>query len=414
MKDIDFDELDKAVNSLMGKNAQKDTATPNTPAAPPVKEPDMPLTAAPVSPGTIKPKSEVATNPDTQPAIVPSQSSQPQTTSPARSGMPASRRSGRFMDVVPKKPTQQQAPSRPTSREGVTIAPRPDVEPSTVSSTPAANLPIQPTTPVLSTPETTPSVPEAAAPASDWPDPIDMHSFVRQKEEAPASTTPSVDEKSKPEEVLVEQPAKEKESADQPLSSPFLPDAKVEKRPLGSAAPMVPMIAPEHELQQTATPDDSEAQLPAKPSDVQEPPEEFRGDLMQVEADTHMGVPKTDQTHPINEKPEDENPVSPDLNTSEKSSETKETPKPVEVPMSEDEKSSSDSHVGRISIPQQYKEQPSSGEKESGAIYDTDTYHQPLAHPAKKKSGWLWVLWIVLILIVGAGAGMALYFLGIM
>lgn len=414
MKDIDFDELDKAVNSLMGKNAQKDT-TPNTPAAPPVNEPDMPLTAAPVSPGTIKPKSEVATNPDTQPAIVPSQPTQkPQTTSPVRSGMPASRRSGRFMDVVPKKQTQQQAaPSRPTSREGVTIAPRPDVEPSTVSSTPAANLPIQPTTPVSSTPETEPSMPETTAPTSDWPDPIDMHSFAKQKEGAPASTTPSVDEKSKPENIVVQQPAEEKESADQPLSSPFLPDAKVEKRPLGSAAPMVPMVAPEHELQ-AATPDDSEAQLPAKPSDVQEPPEEFRGDLMQVEADTHMGVPKTDQTHPIDEKPEDEKSVSRDLSTSEKSTETKETPKPVEASMSEDEKPSSESHVGRISIPQQYKEQPSSGEKESGAIYDTDTYHQPLAHPAKKKSGWLWVLWIVLILIVGAGAGMALYFLGIM
>jgi len=409
MKDIDFDELDKAVNSLMGKNAQKE-ATPNTPAAPPVKESDMPLTAAPVSPGTIKPKSEVATNPDTQPAIVPPQSSQSQTASPARSGMPASRRSGRFMDVVPKKPTQQQAPSRPTSREGVTIAPRPDVEPSTVSSTPAASLPIQPTTPVSSTPETTPSVPEAAAPASDWPDPIDMHSFAKQKQE-PTPMTPPVSEK--PEETPEKQSEEEQKPADQPLSSPFLPDAKVEKRPLGSAAPMIPMVAPEHELQ-AATPDDSEAQLPAKPSDVQEPPEEFRGDLMQVEADTHMGVPKTDQTHPIDEKPEDEKSVSPDLSTSEKSSETKETSKPVEVSTAEDEKSSTESHVGRISIPQQYKEQPSSGEKESGAIYDTDTYHQPLAHPAKKKSGWLWVLWIVLILIVGAGAGMALYFLGIM
>jgi hypothetical protein len=236
-----------------------------------------------------------------------------------------------------------------------------------------------------------------------------MHSsFAKQKEE-PALAAPN----EKPEETPEKQSEEDKKPTDQPLSSPFLPDAKVEKRPLGSAAPMVPMIAPEHELQALA-PDDSEAQLPAKPSDVQEPPEEFRGDLMQVEADTHMGVPKTDQTHPINTKPEDEEPLSSASSTQEESSETKETPKPVEASISEDEKSSSESHMGRISIPQQYKEQPSSGEKESGAIYDTDTYHQPLAHPAKKKSGWLWVLWIVLILIVGAGAGVALYFLGIM
>jgi len=408
MKDIDFDELDKAVNSLMGKNSQKDT---NIPAAPPVNEPDMPLTAAPMSPGTIKPKSEVATNPDTQPVITPSQPvSQSQATSPARSGMPASRRSGRFMDVVPKKAAQQ-PPSRPASREGVAIAPRPDVEPSTVSSAPAVSLPIQPTTPVSSTPESKPITPEADAPVSDWPDPIDMHSFAKPKETPAPAATP-VSEKSEPEEMPIKQPEEEKQPVDQPLSSPFLPGAKVEKRPLGSAASMVPMIAPEHELQ-TAAPDDSAAQLPAKPSDVKEPPEEFRGDLMQVEADTHMGVPKTDQTHPIDEEPENEKIVAPDLTTQEKSSKIEEMPESTETSVPEEEKTSPEAHVGRISIPQQYKEQPSTGEKESGAIYDTDTYHQPLAHPAKKKSGWLWVLWIVLILIVGAGAGVALYFLGI-
>jgi hypothetical protein len=69
---------------------------------------------------------------------------------------------------------------------------------------------------------------------------------------------------------------------------------------------------------------------------------------------------------------------------------------------------------GPISIPQQYKEEPSTGDAKNGAIYDTDTYHhQPLAHPKKKKSGWMWVIWIILILIIGAAAGAALYWAGI-
>jgi hypothetical protein len=397
MKDIDFDELDKAVNSLMSKNG-RDT-TNDAPEIPPVKEPGMPLTAAPVSPGTIRPKSEVAINPDTQPAITPSQPPKQPISSTPRSGMPASRRSGRFMDVVPKKPAP--TPGGGASREGVTIAPRPEAASST-----SASLPIQPTSPMKadeSKPQTA-SV-ETAAPKSDWPDPIEMHAM---KQNAPASVAASP----KVEDAPVSSPKEQENSTDQPLSSPFLPDAKVEKRPLGGATPMVPMVAPEHELQ-ASVPDDSEAQLPAKPSDVApEAPEEFRGDLMQIESDTHMGVPKTDETHPVKEKPGSQEPTMSDLPAQEEKDKIETASIPTETETTD--KVAAESHVGRISIPQQYKEQPSSGEKESGAIYDTDTYHQPLSHPAKKKSGWLWVLWIVLILIVGAGAGVALYFLGIM
>jgi len=63
-------------------------------------------------------------------------------------------------------------------------------------------------------------------------------------------------------------------------------------------------------------------------------------------------------------------------------------------------------------IVQQYEEQPSTGDQTNGAIYDTSTYHQPLdAKPAKKKSSALvWVLWIVVLLIVGATAGAAWFY----
>ena len=69
--------------------------------------------------------------------------------------------------------------------------------------------------------------------------------------------------------------------------------------------------------------------------------------------------------------------------------------------------------TGPTSIPQQYQEEKSTGDQPSGSIYDTDSYHQPLAHPAKTKSGWLWIIWILLLLIVSGGGAVALYFLGI-
>ncbi|MNX68010.1 hypothetical protein D3C86_991710 [compost metagenome] len=66
--------------------------------------------------------------------------------------------------------------------------------------------------------------------------------------------------------------------------------------------------------------------------------------------------------------------------------------------------------AGPASIQPQYKEEPSSTKEEHAAIYDTDSYHQPLVHPVKKKSGWLWVVWIVLLLALGAGGAAALYY----
>ena len=398
MKDIDFDELDKAVNSLMSKGAQKET--PSTPATPPVEKTDMPLTAAPVSPGTIKPKSEVATNPDAQPAITPQPTSSVALSQPATRtgmGMPANRRGGRFMDVVPKKPV---APMRPAQRQTAEPESRPIAAPS---MSPAMAL----ATPQPELTRETPPVAEKTAPVNEWPDPIDMHTAKQA-----TSVTEDSSKETKPEKPV--------EKADQPLTSPFLPDAKVEKRPLGSPSPLTPMIAPEHEVM-TPTPDDSQAQLPAKPSDIaSEPPEEFNDDLMKVEADTHMGVPKTDESHPLGHTVDQESvevtqeSETPELSVEGEEKDTASHEPKLEKEEQKAEETPSEPSTERISIPQQYKEQPSSGEATSGAIYDTDTYHQPLAHPAKKSSGWWWVLWIFLILVVGVGAGVALYFLGIM
>src|SRR5690606_12423598 len=61
------------------------------------------------------------------------------------------------------------------------------------------------------------------------------------------------------------------------------------------------------------------------------------------------------------------------------------------------------------SIPQQYTEKASSA-PESGAIYDTEAYHQPVLAPTQKKSSSVLVfIWILLLVILGAGAGVAFY-----
>ena len=120
-------------------------------------------------------------------------------------------------------------------------------------------------------------------------------------------------------------------------------------------------------------------------------PAELQQDLVAIESDTtHAGLPKTDATHPADSVPEKK-------------------PMPSSYSVKEEKTES----TGPTSIPQQYREEPSTGDQANGAIYDTDTYHQPVEHPDKKGSGWMWVIWILVILLIGAGGGAALYFLGI-
>lgn len=121
------------------------------------------------------------------------------------------------------------------------------------------------------------------------------------------------------------------------LSSPFIPDAKVEKRPLG--APDQLFVSPENTGPASSTSDelmDMEDSLPARPQDLKNEP------AMAVSG--YQPQPTT-----INEKP-------------------------------------------------------------SGAVYDTDDYHQPLNHPVKKKSGWLVIVWILVALIIGSIGGAAYFY----
>ncbi len=161
-------------------------------------------------------------------------------------------------------------------------------------------------------------------------------------------------------------------------SSPFLPDAKVEKRPLG---------APNSTLSY-------------------EPLPTWGEDLTDDTASKTQGieVPEANESTEKSELPADETPevLTPEPTPDDTLSSQETTAVTPEVEAVEQP-------VGPVSITQQYDEKPSSSPA-SGAIYDTESYHQPVAQPAKKPKSGLWViLWIIGLILIGAAVGAAIY-----
>lgn len=371
MKDLDFDELDRAVNSLMG----------DVPKTAPEKKDDEPQTLT-ISPTLTKDAtpdfSKIEDNaaviaPSTPPSEpAPSRPEPAAATSlPVPSRPPAARRAGRFMDVVHPSSVSKK-PATPVSRQGVTV------EPAAPAKSTAPVIAESPTVEQASSIDTS-AIPAPTTPSAsdnEWPDPLDIAGYKHEDEPV----------------------------EDQPLSSPFLSGTKVEKRPLGGATSADEPEAVEAQepdrtpvlganASDTATKDDPNDQLPAQPEIEVPLPEELQGDLVAIESGSHsVAAPNKVESEPTRSV---ENESQPPVTT------TADEPKEDVVPS------------GPTSIPQQYKEEKTTGDTVSGAIYDTDTYHQPLAHPAEKKSGWMWVLWIAIILVVGAGGGAALFFLGV-
>jgi len=151
-----------------------------------------------------------------------------------------------------------------------------------------------------------------------------------------------------------------------PLESPFLADAKVEKRPLGgSDQPLEPVI--DFQVETEPQPE---------PEIMPEPIAELTPEPILEPAPKPAPEPEPEPAPYVTETV-DATPVGDGLPTS---------------------------------ITQQYTEQPSTTEQPSGAIFDTEAYHQALVPPQKKKSGLLVVLWIVGLIILGAGLGAVMYF----
>lgn len=289
MKDIDFDELDRAVNSLINPDGTATPADSNSSSA------SIPVVSLETPASPTPPLAE-------------------------------RRSSGRFMDVV-----------HPSSDMRGSVAPRP----------------------------TQPGSPQQQPVVQTEP-----------QQESTISMSDPIDEGAS---ALAEA---EPDDSNEPLESPFLADAKVEKRPLGAFSNEVHDSSPS-----MSTPN------PA----ITEP------DLESLSLDSPIEVTTKSSNQPIDSG----TPLPAELQTDVLSIEANED---SVVTKAEEPASMPDTTpIGPTSITPQYTQQPSTGDKPAGNIFATEAYKKPQVVKGK-KSGLFIILWIFLLLVVGAGIGAAVYF----
>lgn len=298
MQDLDFEELDKAVNSLMPQPSDNNSSpvqpTPVAASAPVVVATQEPTQAQ----ITVKPTSDLKSI------------SRPST--------------GRFMDVVHPSSDMRASLNVPQRSLSPSLAPQPDAP--AVTTSPIEAKPVDKPTAPVSNMENWAGLPNYQQPAS-----------------AP--------------------------------ESPFLPDTKVEKRPLGafsndtsSTQNTVETPVAEVKDAEKVESETVKSDMPVNNSETSNIPAELDSSILDIEANS--------STHK-NDVDINKNPLS-------------HTP-------------------GATSINQQYKEKPGSDKSVSGSIYDANSYNKTISSPIKKKSGWMMVVWIAILLVVGVGAGLAFY-----
>lgn len=187
--------------------------------------------------------------------------------------------------------------------------------------------------------------------------------------------------------------------------SPFLADAKVEKRPLNALA---------SDDQQTAFPSVQSPGSMAQEKNIDTPlPAELESNLLSIES--NIATKNTDEI--IIENENDEQALV-DVENSTEFNQEAQKPITLEVkpeqpeasPVQQTQASVLDANkISVNSIAQQYQEKPSSTQQANGAIYDVKDYHK-VASVVKKKLGWGWVFWTIFLIVASVGAGVAVYF----
>lgn len=399
MKDIDFDELDRAVTSALNasgvspdQSSQQDTTQSSG------SDESSPETTQSISSHTVHARIMSSSTPGrTTLARKPVVAARATTSiaeaievtkAPAPVSSPVKRsiphREGRFMDVV--HPGAKSTLPTPT----ITLAPKPTEMPLPVEAEELSLTPGVAEEPVAEKPHNASLeaainnlfISEGHSPvASDTTEESDKASPI---EELNATTVPSDVE---PTSVSTDDTATDEIAAElgMPLedarsNSPFISDAKVEKRPLGE-------IEQIDSLETSLEPvvEDVAELLPEMNEASNAPvPEELTSDIAAIESH-EAGVENIAEPQVVEETPVETS--APELSSS-----------------------------GPTSIARQYKEQPrtASEDDESGAIFDPQTYQSPVEHPAKKSSGWGWVIACVLIIILATIAGVVAWMEGML
>jgi hypothetical protein len=300
MQDLDFEELDKAVNSLMpspsDNNSNKPAISVNSDT--PIASNQNPTRSQPV----------LKTAPDMKSIDRPS--------------------TGRFMDVVHPSSDMRASLNVPQRSLSPSLAPQP--------TAPIANTPL-----IEEKPVDKPVVPVSNK--ENW---AGLPNY-----QSSASNTPS--------------------------ESPFLPDTKVEKRPLGAFS------------------DDNKSDKPVDEAIVAEGKDANKdwAEAPKIEA-------------PANTASEAESDIPAELDSSILNIEANSSTHKNDVDMNNNPLSYTSSAT---SINQQYKEKSGSDKPVNGSIYDTSSYNTTTSKSVKKKSSWMMVVWILILLVVGVGAGLAFY-----
>ncbi len=361
MGEIDFDELDKAVSNLMGQPAvasSSDSTAPNT------------TSDASVATMTAEQAGAIAESDMTK---TESTSSDGQDLTSAAT--PLAQRRGQFMDVMhpsaKMRNQQSQSPRPRVTRQAPEITPRPEAE----AATTAVNLEMD-TADDLSTLDDSSSF-------NNLNELRDTETFTTE----PAASADRLELQTDDQpEVPSFDPIEMSDDSPEPLSSPFLADAKVEKRPLGTAA--------------SHPTSDINFDLEMTPLDVSDPT------ASQVEL-------KTDDTPPSNPLPAE---LSSDVMQVESNGATEpvkatSSQQPQPKPVTNDTASTL---PAQTSIPTQYTAaKPKVPSAESGtqtaSMYDLGD--GPLKVPAKKKSSWPIVIGAIALIVLGVAGSMGLFLL---
>ncbi len=372
MKDIDFDELDRAVGSVLG--AQNSA---------PAEE-----------------SSEVAVSePATSPTITEEETTQ--------KTFVQKRATGRFMDVVHPSSDMKLQNKPSVSRQGVSVEP---VSPQATEEAPEA--------PVESAP--------IEEPAYDIPDPLTFQAAPQEEPEeveasaaAPAiapvtpveTDMPSMEADETDSQDALDQAASELAELDsvlpdatepKPLDTPFVSAADVEKRPLGAFSAT--------ETDASLLSDEARSHLEAADANepaAAEPPvdEEMKRAMDAALAGHDKDEAPTDalasDTHESAEAadPEAEAQTSPEADV---------MPEELheDVVAVESQEVEPASVIGTGSIPQQYTEKATAQSEEIAPVFDTT----PIQQTAPKHSVWPTVLLILVFILLGAGIGFAVYY----
>lgn len=390
MKDIDFDELDRAVSSVLSKDTPASASvTPEGPKATPIR-PDRPSPVSseaatteatgPVASTGLDPVAEANTPVSDLPEATPSDDLEPTpVASPVAAPITLKPR-GKFMDVMhpsadmnPGVSAQDSRRPAPVSRTLAPLTPRQDTVPEPSPAEPKAT--VDESTSLIGA-EPTPSLDPVVPPKSE--ESPEEHLLLtattedklEEAEKSPEDTSSSftasyVDPLDVPLSAVKPAAANDTASAtsQQAQPTPFLSDTKVDKRPLGG------FVSTDEKQEDT-----SQEKPPVAEVDVQTAPEvplprELQPDVVGVESVQEGDVAAQSDSQPS-------------------------APFATSVPAATD---------------------VSDGRVEGHPLFDTSTYHEPIAAvPGKKIAPWIiWSVGLGICLVIGSGVGYFLFRVGL-